>query len=233
MRSLTSRRRDAAALVNEVESLFAKVEKEFGDIQSGRGTLGGLTELYEIRTSASASPAPRSRARTSTASSSSSATTAGRWCCSTSGGLVTPCRAMYPHERSLVKKLADKPFVLLGVNSDRDKDKLRKRMKEEDHLAVVLERRGHQRPDLHRVQRPRLADALHHRPQRRDPPQVGRVPRRRGVGLGHRQARRGRAQRPGKAPEPAKSRGGQEGRRLNALLNHGQQSGEAASAALV
>jgi thiol-disulfide isomerase/thioredoxin len=27
---------------------------------------------------------------------------------------------MFPHERSLVKKLADKPFVLLGVNSDRD-----------------------------------------------------------------------------------------------------------------
>jgi hypothetical protein len=38
---------------------------------------------------------------------------------------------MYPHERSLVKKLEGKPFVLLGVNSDGDKDKLRKRMKEE------------------------------------------------------------------------------------------------------
>ncbi|MAD80502.1 MAG: hypothetical protein CMJ50_06625 [Planctomycetaceae bacterium] len=25
---------------------------------------------------------------------------------------------MYPHERSLVKKLANEPFVLLGVNSD-------------------------------------------------------------------------------------------------------------------
>jgi hypothetical protein len=38
---------------------------------------------------------------------------------------------MYPHERSLVKKLEGKPFVLLGVNSDGDKDKLRTRMKEE------------------------------------------------------------------------------------------------------
>ena len=27
---------------------------------------------------------------------------------------------MYPHERSLVKRLVNKPFVLLGVNSDRD-----------------------------------------------------------------------------------------------------------------
>ena len=25
---------------------------------------------------------------------------------------------MYPHERSLVKKMEGKPFVLLGVNSD-------------------------------------------------------------------------------------------------------------------
>ena len=32
---------------------------------------------------------------------------------------------MFPHERSLVKKLADKPFVLLGVNSDRDRDELK------------------------------------------------------------------------------------------------------------
>jgi hypothetical protein len=33
---------------------------------------------------------------------------------------------MYPHERSLVEKLKDKPFVILGVNSDTDKDKVKK-----------------------------------------------------------------------------------------------------------
>jgi len=38
---------------------------------------------------------------------------------------------MYPHERSLVKKMEGKPFVLLGVNSDGDKEKLHKRMQEE------------------------------------------------------------------------------------------------------
>jgi hypothetical protein len=38
---------------------------------------------------------------------------------------------MYPHERSLVKKLEGKPFALLGVNSDHDKSKLKERMKEE------------------------------------------------------------------------------------------------------
>jgi hypothetical protein len=29
---------------------------------------------------------------------------------------------MYPHERSLVKKMEGKPFALIGVNSDRTRD---------------------------------------------------------------------------------------------------------------
>jgi hypothetical protein len=32
---------------------------------------------------------------------------------------------MYPHERSLVKKLEGKPFVLIGINSDVDREKLK------------------------------------------------------------------------------------------------------------
>ena len=32
---------------------------------------------------------------------------------------------MYPHERSLVKRLADQPFALIGVNSDKDKGALK------------------------------------------------------------------------------------------------------------
>ncbi len=39
---------------------------------------------------------------------------------------------MYPHERSLVKQLADKPFALIGVNSDRDREKLKQVMQEKD-----------------------------------------------------------------------------------------------------
>ena len=33
---------------------------------------------------------------------------------------------MYPHERSLVKRLKDQPFALIGVNSDADLETLRK-----------------------------------------------------------------------------------------------------------
>ncbi len=39
---------------------------------------------------------------------------------------------MYPHERSLVKRLADQPFALIGINSDKDKTALKKRMEEEN-----------------------------------------------------------------------------------------------------
>ena len=37
---------------------------------------------------------------------------------------------MIPHERSLVNKLNGKPFVLIGVNSDRDPKKLEQDLKD-------------------------------------------------------------------------------------------------------
>ena len=39
---------------------------------------------------------------------------------------------MYPHERSLVKRLAGKPFALLGVNSDSDREALKEVIKREN-----------------------------------------------------------------------------------------------------
>jgi len=39
---------------------------------------------------------------------------------------------MYPHERSLVKRLANQPFALIGVNSDKDLDGLQATLKEEN-----------------------------------------------------------------------------------------------------
>lgn len=38
---------------------------------------------------------------------------------------------MYPHERSLVKRLEGKPFALLGINSDQNKEDLKKVMAKE------------------------------------------------------------------------------------------------------
>jgi hypothetical protein len=39
---------------------------------------------------------------------------------------------MYPHERSLVAKFESKPFAIIGVNSDKDREHIKQRMKEEN-----------------------------------------------------------------------------------------------------
>lgn len=39
---------------------------------------------------------------------------------------------MYPHERSLVEKLKDEPFAIIGVNSDEDLVKLGEAMQKEN-----------------------------------------------------------------------------------------------------
>jgi hypothetical protein len=39
---------------------------------------------------------------------------------------------MYPHERSLVKRLENEPFALVGINSDGDVDALKKVLAKEE-----------------------------------------------------------------------------------------------------
>jgi hypothetical protein len=39
---------------------------------------------------------------------------------------------MFPHERSLVEKLKNEPFALIGVNSDPDREKLKQTLKEKN-----------------------------------------------------------------------------------------------------
>ena len=39
---------------------------------------------------------------------------------------------MYPHERSLVENFENRPFALLGVNSDENLEELKSRMKKEN-----------------------------------------------------------------------------------------------------
>jgi hypothetical protein len=39
---------------------------------------------------------------------------------------------MYPHERSLVKRYKDRPFVIIGVNSDRDRERIKATCKEKE-----------------------------------------------------------------------------------------------------
>ena len=45
---------------------------------------------------------------------------------------------MYPHERSLVKRLADKPFTLLGINSDANKKQLKQEASEWARISAAM-----------------------------------------------------------------------------------------------
>lgn len=47
----------------------------------------------------------------------------GTWC--------GPCRGLIPHEKALVERFKDRPFALLGVNSDSDREKLQATMEKQ------------------------------------------------------------------------------------------------------
>ena len=49
-------------------------------------------------------------------------TFSGNWC--------GPCREMYPRERALLARLKDRPFAILSVNTDPDRETLRKSIRE-------------------------------------------------------------------------------------------------------
>ena len=56
---------------------------------------------------------------------------------------------MYPHERSLVKQLANYPFEIVGVNSDDDLDELKVTLKEENITWRSFQNdRGEERPSI-------------------------------------------------------------------------------------
>jgi thiol-disulfide isomerase/thioredoxin len=129
------RAKDPDALAKEAESLFEAVVEKFGDVSDVRGNLAEAAEaeLHEIRGLAIGKTAPEITGEDLNGRPMKLSDYRGKvvvldfW-----GDWCGPCRAMYPHERSLVKRLDGKPFALLGINSDSDPQKLKERMKEEN-----------------------------------------------------------------------------------------------------
>jgi RNA polymerase sigma factor (sigma-70 family) len=122
---------DPAALQKEAERLYERVLAEFADVFPSRQTqsLGKRARgaLDEIRLLAVGQPAPDIKGEDVDGKPLRLSDQRGKvvllvfwatWC--------GPCRAMIPHERKLVKRLAGKPFVLLGVNGDSDRAALRR-----------------------------------------------------------------------------------------------------------
>jgi peroxiredoxin len=135
-RSESDRNADTAlAASEEAEALYQRMSDQYSDVRGYRETLGDAARrnLREVRHHGIGKPAPEITGEDIDGKEFKLSDFKGRvvvlnfW-----KDEESRCRAMYPHERSLVKKLEGKPFALLGINSDRDKGKLKGRMKEEN-----------------------------------------------------------------------------------------------------
>jgi thiol-disulfide isomerase/thioredoxin len=123
-------------LAAEAEKLFEQVLEKYADVKGLRGTLGVLakSDLYELRTLALGKTVPEIEGEDIDGKKFKLSDYRGKvvlvdfwghWC--------GPCRAAYPHNRELVKRFEDKPFVLLGVNSDKEKETIKKAMEKEEN----------------------------------------------------------------------------------------------------
>jgi peroxiredoxin len=127
--------RDPEALMKEAESVFERTIKEFGAETFPRVNSlrkDAVAELDEIRNLCAGKPAPEIVGQDIDGKPFQLSDFKGRvvvvsfWATS-----CASCREMEANERSLVKRMEGKPFALLGVNGDGDKDKLREWMKKE------------------------------------------------------------------------------------------------------
>ena len=137
-----------AARVKEAEELFDRVVEEFGDVKSlwdrqqdkpadvTKGiTLAAIAkdELSKIRLVGVGKPAPRIEGEDIEGKPMKLSDFKGKVVVLDFGmDRDGTCRAMYPYERSLVKRLEGKPFVLLGINGDTDREAIQKARKEKE-----------------------------------------------------------------------------------------------------
>jgi len=133
---------DAVALLAEREALLERVISEFGDIPfvpkwakvkpDGRTLADSASAtLYAIRSLAVGKVAPEIEGQDIDGKPMKLSDFRGKvvvlsfwgtWC--------GPCMALVPREKALVERLKDKPFALLGINSDSDREKLKSVMSE-------------------------------------------------------------------------------------------------------
>ena len=145
---------DPAAARAEAERLLEQVVRDFADVPQpmfmadGPGhirlsryaspeakpkTYGALAgaALFELRNLAVGKPAPEIEGEDVDGRRFKLGDHRGKVIVLTfSGNWCGPCREMYPRERALAARLKDRPFALLSVNTDPDRETLRKSIRE-------------------------------------------------------------------------------------------------------
>jgi thiol-disulfide isomerase/thioredoxin len=116
--------------VKNAEALYQTVVAKYADVAFGRNrTLGPVaqTALDEIQRLAVGRPAPEIDGLDVDGKAFKLSDYRGKVVVLDFWGHWCPdCRGVYPEQKALVARYQDRPFALLGVNSDKDKDVLRK-----------------------------------------------------------------------------------------------------------
>jgi thiol-disulfide isomerase/thioredoxin len=121
--------RDVKAIAKEEEQLFDEAAVKFADVKVYRSTVGKMAtaELFEIRKLGVGMEVPELQGEDVDGKKSKLSDYRGKvvlldfwatWC--------GPCRMMLPHDKEMVKRLEGKPFVLIGVSADDEKEALTK-----------------------------------------------------------------------------------------------------------
>ncbi len=126
-------RKDPDALDAEAEALLERIVSEFGTVtlpfDKDQRLLADVAsgELFARRNLAIGKVAPEIEGQDHEGTTFKLSDYRGKVVLLTfSGNWCGPCRSMYPGERDLVKRLKQKPFALLSINTDEDQETLRK-----------------------------------------------------------------------------------------------------------
>jgi WD40 repeat protein len=122
------RKTDPDALERKAEAWYTRVQEKYADVALSEhepGTLGDAAErgLFALHYLGLGKPAPDIEGEDLEGRRFQLSDYRGRvvvlvFC----GNWCGPCREMNPHKQRLVERLADKPFALLEVNSDQDRE---------------------------------------------------------------------------------------------------------------